>query len=65
MAARDIEANEECVITYFDLTALQDLGQRQNHVQEQFRFTCTCERCVQEAVDGNMTCIDSLPFSDI
>ncbi|KAJ3546496.1 hypothetical protein NM208_g1964 [Fusarium decemcellulare] len=61
-AARDIAKGEECMITYFDLTEHEDLTSRQKHVQEQFQFKCTCERCLSEEAEENMGNMDSLPF---
>lgn len=63
-AARNIAAGEECNITYFDLTAFGDLSARQTWTKEQFQFTCTCERCLEETARENLAGIDFLPFSD-
>lgn len=64
-ATRDIPAGEECVITYFDLAAHEDVAGRQKHVQEQFRFRCTCQRCVEDEARENMEGTDALPFCDL
>ncbi|KAM5377552.1 hypothetical protein ACJZ2D_004921 [Fusarium nematophilum] len=60
-AARDIAKGEECMITYFDLTVHDDLASRQELVQDQFQFKCTCERCLEEEAEENLAGIDSLP----
>lgn len=47
-ASRDIPANEECNISYMDLFGDVDVSTRRTHLQEQFSFTCQCERCRAE-----------------
>ncbi|KAI5459577.1 hypothetical protein BGZ63DRAFT_359244 [Mariannaea sp. PMI_226] len=61
-AARDILEDEECMITYFDLTQFRDVRTRQQRVQDQFRFLCTCDRCVEEEAQENLNGMDLLPF---
>ncbi|KAH6967796.1 hypothetical protein BKA56DRAFT_559663 [Ilyonectria sp. MPI-CAGE-AT-0026] len=61
-AARDIAQGEECCITYFDLTVYEDIMSRQGLVQDQFQFSCTCERCLREEAERNLAGIESLPF---
>ncbi|KAH7253224.1 hypothetical protein MRS44_015615 [Fusarium solani] len=61
-AARDIAKGEECMITYFDLTVHEDVTSRQKHVQEQFQFKCTCDRCLSEEAEENLENMDCLPF---
>lgn len=63
-AARDIAKGEECMITYFDLTAHRDLSSRQDMTQVQFRFRCTCDRCLDEEAQENLEGMDTLPFCD-
>lgn len=60
--ARDIAKGEECMITYFDLTVHENVASRQKHVQEQFQFKCTCERCLSEEAEENLESMDCLPF---
>ncbi|KAF7594748.1 hypothetical protein BBP40_008455 [Aspergillus hancockii] len=48
VASRDIAADEECCISYFDLTRNVDLKARRDHLQTSFRFVCKCDRCVSE-----------------
>lgn len=61
-AVRDIEKGEECTITYFDLTAHESVKSRQDHLQTQFRFKCTCELCVKNEAEENLAEMHSLPF---
>lgn len=64
-ANRDITKGEECVIAYFDLAVIDILDERQGLVESQFRFHCTCERCLEEECDRNMAEIESMPFCHI
>ena len=64
-AARDISKGDECMITYFDLTVHKSHGSRQHVVQEQFRFRCTCDRCLEEEAEENLESMDTLPFCSI
>lgn len=63
-AARDIAKGDECFITYFDLAAHADVHSRQHYVLEQFRFKCTCDRCIEDETRENMEGNDALPFCD-
>ena len=63
-AARDIAKGEECTISYFDLTAYEDLKSRQKWAEEQFQFVCTCERCLEEKAEENFAASECLPFID-
>lgn len=47
-ASRDILPDEECCISYFDLTQYTDLTSRREHLRTSFRFLCLCKRCVAE-----------------
>ncbi|KAJ5646225.1 hypothetical protein N7490_002597 [Penicillium lividum] len=47
-ASRDIYKDEECCISYFDLTKYTEIAIRRRHLNNAFRFTCKCERCVSE-----------------
>ncbi|KAL4733925.1 S-adenosyl-L-methionine-dependent methyltransferase [Aspergillus similis] len=49
---RDIAADEECCISYFDLTVHVDLSARRKRTRELFTFSCTCERCLLEEAEG-------------
>jgi len=61
-AARDIGKGEELTITYFDLAARKTVASRQEHVREQFRFKCTCDRCVEDEAAENLAELDALPL---
>ena len=61
-AARDIRQGEECSIAYFDTSKPTTLSSRQHYLLEQFRFHCTCERCLDEEAEGNLEMIDALPL---
>ncbi|KAM0442135.1 hypothetical protein ACHAQK_004457 [Fusarium lateritium] len=61
-AARDIAKDEECMITYFDQSTQQDVSSRQYYTEEQFRFKCTCDRCLEEEAESNRDGMDSLPL---
>ncbi|OGM48677.1 hypothetical protein ABOM_001982 [Aspergillus bombycis] len=45
---RDIAANEECQISYFDLSKYVDVQARQKVLQDYFTFSCVCRRCQEE-----------------
>ena len=47
-ASRSIAAGEECCISYMDLFGDVDINARRRHLQDQFSFTCQCERCRAE-----------------
>ncbi|KAK9854009.1 hypothetical protein MYU51_004665 [Penicillium brevicompactum] len=47
-ASRDIFPDEECCISYFDLTKYKDLSSRRDHLRRSFLFVCQCSRCVSE-----------------
>ncbi|KAJ5925283.1 hypothetical protein N7454_007922, partial [Penicillium verhagenii] len=47
-AARDINKDDECCISYFDLSQYTDITTRREYLKNSFRFTCKCERCVSE-----------------
>ena len=64
-AARDIAKGDECMITYFDLTVHKSLSSRQDVVREQFRFRCTCDRCLEEEAAENLEGMDTMPFCSI
>ncbi|KAH7313655.1 hypothetical protein B0I35DRAFT_276542 [Stachybotrys elegans] len=47
-AGRDIEAGEECCITYFDLFEYPDVTSRKEAIKNSWSFFCSCERCNEE-----------------
>lgn len=51
-AARDIAAEEEFSIAYFDLAQPKyiDVKERRRYLEWEFRFTCVCPRCAMESV---------------
>ncbi|KXG49176.1 uncharacterized protein PGRI_030460 [Penicillium griseofulvum] len=49
--SRNLAAGEECLICYFDLPKYVDVKTRQSLVQENFLFSCACERCTQELAE--------------
>jgi SET domain-containing protein len=55
IANRDIAANEECSIAYFDLAEHIDLEDRQRLTRDLFIFSCNCERCLREAKDRGIS----------
>lgn len=61
-ASRDITAGQECCISYMDLFGDVDVRTRRRHLQEQFSFTCQCERC--RAEDRPEEGWDALPSLD-
>ena len=50
-ATRDLAANDECSIAYFDLSTHVDIQDRQGLIRDQFLFVCGCERCLREGAD--------------
>ncbi|CAG8939250.1 unnamed protein product [Penicillium salamii] len=51
--SRDVKA-EECSISYFDLCKYVDFNTRQSLLREYFLFSCTCERCKTEQINGSL-----------
>ncbi|CAG7957639.1 unnamed protein product [Penicillium salamii] len=51
--SRDLKAGEECSISYFDLCKYVDFNTRQSLLREYFLFSCTCERCKTEQLNGS------------
>lgn len=64
IASRDIQADEECCISYFDLTKFVDLKSRREHLQKSFRFPCKCERCLEEEIPEEESSWDAFPAID-
>lgn len=50
-ATRDLAANDECSIAYFDLSTHIDIQDRQRLTRDLFLFVCDCERCLREGAD--------------
>lgn len=47
-ADRDIQAEEECCISYFDLYEFQETEARRSEIQKSWSFICGCQRCTDE-----------------
>ncbi|KAH7418422.1 hypothetical protein BKA64DRAFT_654374 [Cadophora sp. MPI-SDFR-AT-0126] len=50
-AARNIAADEEFSVAYFDLAQpkYMDVKERRAYLESEFRFTCVCPRCITES----------------
>ncbi|PLB46512.1 putative set and mynd domain-containing protein [Aspergillus steynii IBT 23096] len=64
VSSRDIQAGEECCISYFDLTEFVELSARREHLQKSFRFLCKCERCLGEETPEEDNSWDAFPAMD-
>ncbi|KAJ5305142.1 uncharacterized protein N7443_004802 [Penicillium atrosanguineum] len=49
--SRDLAAGDECFICYFDPCKYVDVKARQKLLQENFLFSCHCDRCTQEQAE--------------
>ncbi|KAG7279950.1 hypothetical protein CRUP_009925 [Coryphaenoides rupestris] len=53
-AVKDISPQEELLISYIDTLAVT--ADRQRQLSDQYHFTCSCQRCGSQAMDGVMLC---------
>lgn len=56
MATKDIQENEEILISYIDECNLdRSRHSRQKYLREMYLFDCKCDKCLAEADDPDVT----------